>query len=70
MYQLGFAGSWETRLWARNLLSRGPSHDDEGGVRNRETGTTGRQAGRQHQHQQQREKEEDEEDGRLVGWSM
>lgn len=38
---------------ARNLLSRGPSHDDEGGVRNRETGTTGRQ-------QQQKEQEEDE----------
>lgn len=36
---------------ARNLLSQGPSHDDDddddGGVRNRETGTTGRQAGRQ-----------------------
>lgn len=33
---------------ARNLLSQGPSHDDDdSGVRNRETGTTGRQAGRQ-----------------------
>jgi len=36
---------------ARNLLSQGLSHDDDdddddGGVRNRETGTAGRQASR------------------------
>jgi hypothetical protein len=55
LYQLGFAGSWETRLWLVTFsLSRGPSHGDEGGVRNRETGTT-----------REEEEEEEEEEG---GW--
>lgn len=44
----GVCGVLGDATLARNLLSRGPRMvDDEDGVRNRETGTTGRQAGRQ-----------------------